>query len=196
MTYPSTTTYPYAGSASSVSTIGGVVNGTCPSGVLHTGTSVCYDCSGYSGGFNGPTPLGTGTAASCYTTLTTATTYSCNRTVTTAATYNCYTSTTTSYTYDTRIVVISSVSGSVVTDSTTTLVSAAGSLSPINSLKVVTVGNQITATGYSTAGLVSALGSPVVRTPTSPTMGTNVGIIVAPTTYNQGATLDNFSAQA
>jgi hypothetical protein len=121
-----------------------------------------------------------------------------NDTVTSATTYACYTSTSTvtTYTYDTRVVVVSSISGSVATDSTTTLVSGAGSLSPINSLKVNTTGNDITVTAYSSAGLVSALGSPVVRSISEPTRGTSVGIVKGPTAYNQGTTLDNFSAQA
>ena len=127
-------------------------------------------------------------------TSTSPTTYNCYTSYTTGpTTYNCYTSTTASYTYDTRIVVVSSVSGSVVTDSTTTLVSGAGSLSPVNSLKVATSGDQITTTAYSSAGLVSQLGSPVVRTPTTPTKGPSVGIIKGPSTYNQGSTIDNYS---
>lgn len=102
--------------------------------------------------------------------------------------------TTTIYTYDTQIKVISSVSGSIVTDSTTTLVSAASSLSPVGSLKVVTSGNQITTTAYSGTNLTSPLGSPIVRTPSSPNTGNSVGIIKAPSTYLQGSTLDTFSA--
>jgi hypothetical protein len=136
----------------------------------------------------------------CYTSNVTApTTYTCYTSYTGGVTtYACYTSTSsvTTYTYDTRIVVVSSVSGSVATDSTTTLVSGAGTLSPINSLKVNTTGNDITVTAYSSAGLVSALGSPVVRSISAPTRGTSVGIVKGPTAYNQGTTLDNFSAQA
>ena len=127
-------------------------------------------------------------------TSTTPTTYQCYTAYSTGpTTYNCYTSNTVTYSYDTRIVVVSSVSGSVVTDSTTTLVSGAGSLSPVNSLKVVTSGDQITATAYSSAGLASQLGSPAVRTPTTPTKGPSVGIIKGPSTYNQGSTIDNYS---
>jgi hypothetical protein len=104
--------------------------------------------------------------------------------------------TVTTYTYDTQIKVISSVSGSVVTASTTTLVSGAGSLSPVGSLKVVTSGNSATITAYSSAGLVSQLGSPITYSPGSPNTGHWVGIIKAPSTYSQGSTLDNFSATA
>jgi hypothetical protein len=104
--------------------------------------------------------------------------------------------TSTTYSYDTQIKVISSVSGSVVTASTTTLVSGAGSLSPVGSLKVVTSGNSATITAYSSAGLVSQLGSPITYSPGSPNTGHWVGIIKAPSTYSQGSTLDNFSATA
>jgi len=102
----------------------------------------------------------------------------------------------TTYTYNTQIIVISSVSGSVVTASTTTLVSGAGSLSPVGSLKVVTSGNSATITAYSSAGLVSQLGSPITYSPSSPNTGHWVGIVKAPSNYNQGSTLDNFSATA
>ncbi len=102
--------------------------------------------------------------------------------------------TSTVYTYDTQIKVVSSVSGTVATQSTTTLVSGAGSLSTVGSLKAVTSGNQITTTAYSGTNLTSQLGSPIVSTPSSPSTGTSVGIIKAPSTYSQGTTLDTFSA--
>ena len=108
--------------------------------------------------------------------------------------YNCYTSTTTTYSYDTRIVIVSSVSGSVVTDSTTTLVSGAGSLSSIASMKTETTSTQVIVKAYSGAGLTSQLGSTITRTPTTPIRGTSVGIVKGPSTYNQGSTLDNFKA--
>jgi len=84
----------------------------------------------------------------------------------------------------------------VVTASTTTLVSGAGSLSSVGSLKVVTSGNSATITAYSSTGLVSQLGSPITYSPGSPNTGPWVGIVKAPSTYNQGSTIDNFSATA
>lgn len=122
-------------------------------------------------------------------------TYGCNTAYGANPTYyNCYTSTTTTYSYDTRIVIVSSVSGSVVTDSTTTLVSGAGSLSSIASMKTETTSTQIIVKAYSGAGLTSQLGSTITRTPTTPIRGTSVGIVKGPSTYNQGSTLDNFKA--
>lgn len=100
----------------------------------------------------------------------------------------------TTYTYDTQVVVVSSVSGTITTQYTSTLVSGAGSLSTVGSLKVVTSGNQITTRAYTGTGLTTQLGSDIINTPASPLMGTSVGIIKAPSTYSQGTTLDNFSA--
>ena len=110
--------------------------------------------------------------------------------------YSCYTSysTTSTTTYSNSIRIISSVSGSVAVDSTTALTNSTSGYTSINSIEVNTLGNTITAKGYATAGQVSQLGSTVTRTVTSPTRGSSVGIIKAPTDANQGSTLDNFSA--
>lgn len=61
-------------------------------------------------------------------------------------------------------------------------------------IKVVTSGDTITAQAYSDEALTSPLGSAIVTTPASPTKGTSVGIIVAPTSYNQQALVDNFKS--
>ena len=119
--------------------------------------------------------------------------------VTSPVTYDRYQNTTvstTTYTYDTQIKVVSSVSGTIVTQSTTTLVSASSSLSPVASLKAVTLNDQVTVTAYSGTGLGTQLGSPVVYTATSPNKGGSVGIIKGPSAYSQGSTLDNYSATA
>lgn len=102
--------------------------------------------------------------------------------------------TTTTYTSAARI--ISSVSGTVTTDSTTTLATSTSGYTNIASMQVNTNGTTITVKGYSGAGQTTQLGSTITRTPSSPVRGTSVGIIKAPTTDNQGSTLDNFSALA
>jgi hypothetical protein len=125
------------------------------------------------------------------------TTYNCYRGTTSyPATYSGYTTTTSSTvtTYSTSIRIISSVSGSVVTDSTTSLTSNTSAYTNLASMEITTSENAITAKGYSSAGQVTQLGSTVTRTPSSPNRGSGVGIIKAPTTANQGSTLDNFSA--
>ena len=100
----------------------------------------------------------------------------------------------TTYTSGARI--ISSVSGTIATDSTTTLATSTSSYPNIASMQVNTNGTTITVKGYSGTGQTTQLGSTITRTPTSPTQGPGVGIIKAPTTDSQGSTLDNFNATA
>ena len=96
-------------------------------------------------------------------------------------------------TYYTDLVIVSSVSGTVVSQSATRLATNTNTTyTTVGSLIVSTVGNQITAKAYASAGLTSQLGSNIVITPTSPTKGTSVGIIKAPSTGSQGSTIDNF----
>lgn len=102
----------------------------------------------------------------------------------------------TTTTYTSAIRVISSVSGSVVTDSTTTLATSTSSLPVIASMQVNSLSNTLTIKGYSSTGQTTQLGSTITRTPASPIMGIGVGIIKAPTTDNQGSTLDNYSASS
>ena len=100
----------------------------------------------------------------------------------------------TTTTYTSAIRIISSVSGSVVTDSTTTLATSTSAYTNIASMQSNTNGTTITVKGYSGAGQTTQLGSTITRTPTTPVRGTSVGTIKAPTTDNQGSTLDSFSA--
>lgn len=96
-------------------------------------------------------------------------------------------------TYYTDLVIVSSVSGTVVSQSATRLATNTNTTyTTVGSLIVSTVGNQITAKAYASAGLTTQLGSNIVITPTSPTKGTSVGIIKAPSTGSQGSTVDNF----
>jgi hypothetical protein len=115
-----------------------------------------------------------------------------NTTVTTYTRSSATNETTTTYTSAARI--ISSASGTVSTDSTTTLATSTSSYPNIASMQVNTNGTTITVKGYSSAGQTTQLGTTITRTPTSPTRGTSVGIIKAPTIANQGSTLDNFNA--
>ena len=97
-------------------------------------------------------------------------------------------------TYTTSIRVISSVSGTVATESTTTLATSTSSRPIVASMEANTTGDVITIKGYSAVGQTTQLGSTITRTPVSPVKGTGVGIIKAPTTDDQGSTLDNYSA--
>lgn len=110
--------------------------------------------------------------------------------------YSCFTanSSVTVFTYNTQIKMISSVSGNIVTESSTNIVVESPTISPVRSLKVVTDNGQITTTAYSSAGLVNPLGSPSVYTPSSPVQAIPVGIIKTTSDHNQGETLDNFEA--
>ena len=63
------------------------------------------------------------------------------------------------------------------------------------SLKVITSGgNTITATPYSDS-LVTPIGSPVTYTASSTQTGTQFGILLSPSAYNQGSVLDNYQSQ-
>ena len=98
-------------------------------------------------------------------------------------------------TYTTAARILGSAAGTVTTDSTTTLATSTSGYTTVASMQVDTVGTTITAKAYTGAGQTTQLGSTITRTPTSPTRGTGVGIIKAPTTDSQGSTVDNFSAR-
>lgn len=171
------------------------------------GSGQCFDT--YSASYVCCSPY-TITTYSCYTPVTTVytcpsggtynsgtglcevpTTYGCYTSFVTTTTYSCYTGTTT--TYDSSIRIVSSVSGTVAVDSTTSLGTSTSSNPAIASIQVTTSGNTITARGYSSAGQTTQLGSTITRTPSSPTTGTSIGIIKAPSDIGQSSTVDNYS---
>ena len=131
------------------------------------------------------------------TTVTTPITYDRSQAtnVTGATTYSGYTGSSSSTSYVTSLIIVSSVSSTVVSQSQTTLATTS-SLSSVGSIKVTTSGNQITATAYTSTGLITQLGSPLVYTATTPSRGQSVGIIKAPSVYGQGTQVDTFSAKA
>lgn len=110
--------------------------------------------------------------------------------------YSCFTSTTptTVTTYTTQIKMLSSISGTIVTESSSNIVTDSSTLSPVQSLKVVMNNGTVTTTAYSSPGLVAQLGSPLVVTPAIPSTAPSVGIIKTTSNFNQGETLDNFEA--
>ena len=135
------------------------------------------------------------TTYSCYTaTTTSAITGSCYTSTSTVTNRSCYTANSSLTTYTTKLVIASSVSGTVVSQASSTISSSTSGYTSVGSVYVSTVGNQITAQAYSGTGLTTQLGSNLVHTPASPTKGTSVGIIKAPSTGSQGSTLDNFLA--
>lgn len=165
---------------------------TCPSGgTYNSSTGLCeipasttYSC-----------PSGGTLSGTTCTIAATPTTYGCYTQNVTSTTYSCYTSTTstTTYTYTSSIRIISSVSGTITVDSTTSLGTSNSANPTIASIDVTTNAGTITAKGYSSAGQVTQLGSTITRTPTSPTQGTSIGIIKAPTNTGQASTVDNYS---
>jgi len=59
---------------------------------------------------------------------------------------------------------------------------------------VKTLGNSVEVKAFSNAAATSQIGSTLSLTPSSPTKGTSIGIIKAPSAANQGSTVDGFSA--
>lgn len=100
-----------------------------------------------------------------------------------------YYDTCTGYNYYYNLRLIKSVVGTV-----SQVVSDVSLASQPAAIKVVTFGDTITAQAYADEALTSPLGSAIVTTPSSPNKGTSVGIIVAPSDYQQAAIVDNFSA--
>jgi hypothetical protein len=98
--------------------------------------------------------------------------------------------TVTTSSYNAGIIIDKSVAGSITNDSVTPLVTNGQSVA---SIQVVTSGNTVTAKGFEAANLNSQLAATITRNPTSPTKGSSVGIVKAPSS-NQGSTLDNFVA--
>jgi hypothetical protein len=110
--------------------------------------------------------------------------------------YSCFTQTTETVvtTYTTQIRMISSISGNIVTESTSNIVVNSATLSPVQSLKVDMLNGTVTTTAYSSPGLVGPINNPLVVTPSSPSTAPGVGIIRTPSNFNQGDSVDNFQA--
>lgn len=179
--------------------IAGTTTGTCSTTRTATGTTITRSCT--------TTRTSTsGTEYYCYTSQQnqpsyyncntgTSTTYSCYTGTRNVTNYSCFTSTTSTTTYISSLVVASSVSNVVSEVASTTISNNTSGFTTVGSVYVATVGNQITATAYSGSNLSgSQVGSTLTHNPTSPTKGTNVGIIKAPSTGSQGSTTDNFLA--
>jgi hypothetical protein len=64
----------------------------------------------------------------------------------------------------------------------------------VQSLRVITSGTSITAKAYSDNNLSTQIGSDLTYSAVGATIDTQFGIVVAPSAYSQGSTLDNFSA--
>lgn len=112
--------------------------------------------------------------------------YRCSASPGTSTQYRCSDSPTTTTTRALRI--ISSVAGTVSTISPDTSLP-----SDPAAIKVITSGTSITATAYSDTGMATLIGTNS-KTPSSPTRGTSVGIVKAPSSLSQGSTGDTFSA--
>jgi hypothetical protein len=152
------------------------------------------NCAGYAGGNCAGYVCNVSGCASGYSTCNSSscssescTSASCTSASCSSASYyscNCATC------YPALIRLIKSVSN-VVTEVTTWAISQAAA-----SLKVITNGTGITARAYSDNNLSTQIGSDLTYTATGATIDTQFGIVVAPSTYAQGASLDDFSATA
>jgi hypothetical protein len=85
---------------------------------------------------------------------------------------------------------IQSVSGTVTT-LTSWIVSTV-----VNSLKVTTSGSSTTTKVYSDTNLVTQIGSDLTYTPTGVTIAPNYGIMVKPSSYSQGNTIEEITIEA
>lgn len=97
--------------------------------------------------------------------------------------------------YITELKVYKNVSGSITTETTQQLNSNTSAYSKVNSIKVTTNGEQITAIGYSNSGLSSQLGSSITLNASGANRGPKSGIIKTPSTLNAGNIIDNFSVE-
>ena len=116
--------------------------------------------------------------------------YGCSATFTTQNEYRCSDSLYTYTTYQHYLRIIKSVGGTVSTVGSDVALSSAAT-----AVKVVTLNDSITARAYSDAAMTNLLGTNS-NTPSSPTKAGKHGIIKAPSAYNQGSTVDDFSAGA
>jgi hypothetical protein len=153
---------------------------TCNPGDNYVGGGECRNSDGapYYASVSGG---GYGTCENCYYCGGVNNTYQCNC-------QTCYTGYATGYTYNYYLRLLNSVSGTVST--------ATGDISlgeQAAAIVVNTVGDTITAKAYSNTSLTNQIGTTLTYTPTSPTKGSFVGILKAPSNYNQGSTVDNFS---
>jgi hypothetical protein len=114
--------------------------------------------------------------------------FSCSGSVGTSTDYCTASGVNTSYNYYLRL--SKSVAGTV----TPNVVSDVSLASQPAAIKVITSGNLITAQAYSNTALTAPMGSSISTTQSSPTKGGKVGIIKAPTSYDQQSTVDDFSA--
>ena len=179
--YCTTGTYnPFTGKCDSTST-----TYSCPNGGDLEGTQ-CIVTSGYEASASCPSG-GSPSGGRC---ISSTTTYSCPNGGTLSGT-SCVT--TTSYpatlssgvNYQTRI--IQSVSGTVSVRASQT------TTGEVKSLRVSTVGNQISVISYLSAGQTGT-NTTLTHTPTSPAITNLLGIIKSPSSTNQASTVDNFRA--
>jgi len=90
--------------------------------------------------------------------------------------------------YPATIRVIKSVA-SVVSELTSWIVASA-----VQSIKVITSGTTVTTKAYSDNSLTTQIGSDLVYTDNNAAITTQFGIVIAPSTYSQGASISGFEA--
>ena len=174
----------------------------CTTGSVGTanGCGSLYSCYNYGPVCTGCSPGSSPTGGQCDV-ATTTTTYSCYTQTTTTApttTYSCYTSNSTHYTptyttYVTDLVVVSSASGTVVSQASSEISNNSTGYTSVGSLSVKTSGNTATVSAY--AGASNA--GTAIKTATvtnSGTKGTKIGIIKGYSPGSQGTTVDNLTS--
>lgn len=97
--------------------------------------------------------------------------------------------------YISSVALLKSIDGTVSTHESIQIDTNVSALTPINSIKVTTSGNDISIQVFGTAGLLNKIGSTITRTITSPIKGIMVGLIKSPSSTNQGSTFSNFTAE-
>jgi len=112
--------------------------------------------------------------------------YGCSATASSHNEYRCSDSSTGTTTAH-KLRLVSMVSGSIATTDDVSLASA-----PV-AIALNTSGDTITASAYSDSGRTSLLGTNT-KTPSGPSKGTSVGIVMAPGGTAQGTTVDSFSS--
>lgn len=97
--------------------------------------------------------------------------------------------------YISSVALKKSIDGTVSTHESIQIDTNTSALTPINSIKVTTSGNDVSIEVFGTAGLLNKIGSTLTRTITSPIKGIMVGLIKTPSSTSQGSTFSNFTAE-
>ena len=175
--------------------------------------NICYakDVSSYQAtdpcGVSFTVPAGTGcyyhshsccVASNCCTGSNTCVANSCCTTINTCVSNSCCTGSSSATCYRNRyywgVRILKMVSNAVTELLNTDLSNSLTDSNPIVGIRVIVSGNLITVRAYSNTNFSTQVGSDVTHTASSPNKGSGIGIVKAPSSANQGTTIDNFVA--